>query len=71
MTAETCDQAACRTIYNTLVKFPTEVRLEAANAALEIVEAELGRDSPLYHSVKTVQVVCMVHRQVIPLMTSH
>lgn len=62
MSAETTDQAACRTLFNILVKVPTDRRLEAAGAALEIVERNLGMESPLYRTVKTLHVVCLVHQ---------
>ena len=64
MSGENTDQAACRTLFNILVKVPTDRRLEAAAAALDIVEAHLGTDCPLYRSVKTLHVVCLVHQRV-------
>ena len=64
MSGETTEQAACRTLFNILIKVPTDRRLEAAAAALDIVEGHLGTDCPLYRSVKTLHVVCLVHQRV-------
>lgn len=66
MGCENPEQAACRTLFNFLIKFPTHKRLQAATSALEIVEEQLGRDSPLYTTVKILQTVCLVHRRTLP-----
>ena len=64
MGCESLEQAACRTTFNYLIKFPSHTRLEAATKALQIVEDQLGRDCALYKTVKILQTVYMVHRQI-------
>ena len=66
MGCENPEQAACRTLFNFLIKFPNHKRLEAATSALQIVEEQLGRESPLYTTVKILQTVCLVHKRTLP-----
>ena len=64
MAPETTEQAACRTLFNVLVRVPTDQRLEAAAAALEIVEEHLGTKSCLHRTVHELYVVCLVHQRI-------
>ena len=64
MSPETTEQASCRTLFNVLVRVPTDQRLEAAAAALEVVEEHLGTNCALYRTVHTMYVVCLIHQRI-------
>lgn len=60
----TTEQAACRILFNTIVKVPEPDRQQAAELALEIVQQQVGEQSELYRTVKNIHTICLVHEAV-------